>query len=133
MTDKKDAVEEKAKTVEKDVKEDVVVVEKEDKKFDKEADRLDKFHEKHNAVSFLEPLSIFKYYLFDYEGLKSGKFSDIARRGVIVVKDQVEWYEIISKNEKLLFGFKCLKGAEINQRYRVSWNKICDASRKLDK
>ena len=67
------------------------------------------------------------------EGLKAGNFEDVARRGVIVVKDREHWYKIIKENEKLLFGFKCLKGAEINHRYRVTWNKICDVARNLDK
>jgi len=130
LTDNKKTVEKKTK---KDVKEDVCFVEKKDKETDKEKDKLCKFHEKHNAVSFLKPLDIFKYYLLDFESLKNGKQEDVAERGVIIVKDKAEWYEIITKNEKLLFGFKCLKGAEINHIYRVTWNRICDAARKLDK
>ncbi len=95
--------------------------------YSKHADSLDKFNKKHNARCFSERVDIFKYYLLDRESYKLDR-ECLVRRGIIVLNSWNEWLDLISKNEKLLFNFKCVKGVELKSRYKKFYDSLAIAA-----
>jgi hypothetical protein len=93
------------------------------KEEDAHAAKLDKFHKEHNAVSFTDRVNLFKYYLLDREAYKKDRMG-LVRRGIITVNSWNEWVDIINKNEKLLFNYKCVQGSELKRRYGHFYNSL---------
>lgn len=107
------------KPVKKQKKQKTVKLEKSrDEKIDS---KLDKIHKKNETSCFSQPINKFKYYALDCNSLRVGDYETMIRRGILVFDNFQEWYDLAIKNEKVLIGFKPMKGADILYKHPKQW------------